>query len=47
VPGQSAGVAELLAAYVTSERSLVLMYPHVSVKRIFQFEALAALDAPK
>lgn len=30
VSGQSAGIAELLAAYVTSERSLVLVDPHVA-----------------
>lgn len=30
VPGESAGIAKLLAAYVTSERSLIFMNPHVA-----------------
>lgn len=43
VPGQSARIAELLAAYVTSERSLVLVDPHVAQIRILQSETLATL----
>lgn len=46
VPGQSAGIAELLAAHVAGEGSLVLVDPHVSQIRILQFEAPAALGAP-
>lgn len=34
VPGKSAGIAKLLAAYVTSEWPLVLMNPHVTQIRI-------------
>jgi len=47
VTTESSRVAELLAAYVTRERSLVFVDPHVAQIRIFQLEALAALGAPK
>jgi len=47
VTTESSGVAELLAAHVTRERSLVLVDPHVTQIRVLQLEALAALGAPK
>jgi len=47
VTTESSRVAELLAAHVTRERSLVLVDPHVAQIRVLQLEALAALGAPK
>lgn len=45
MPGQTPGVAELLAAHVAGERSLVLVNPHVSQIGVLQLETPAALGA--
>lgn len=43
VSGQTAGVAKLLAADVTSERPFVLVNSHVPQIRVLEFETFAAL----